>query len=335
MRIRNGMIFFEPAGRRMYMLASLLKRLALLPRSFKLTCARSGNSATSGALRFVYIGDGESLPYFEELLGAGRFELSSEKAPIWRIRKMIRQMSATGACVCAEINRLLLPIIPDNGILTFPWLRQRVCVDSEEYRARRRKIEDNFGRKVRKYRYDFRQVQDAGLLEHFYRCLYLPHIAARFGNAGHARGLTELKNAVKKGFLVQVLRDGRWVAGAVCSLRNNELSAKAFGHLPEEEYSLRLGGLSAAYYYLFEYAAKHSLTRIDLLRTRPNSRDGVYRHKHRWGAIAEKDPWPHAAIRLYSPQGIPPPQPLESLLVWDGGEFSELKQKLSRGRERT
>jgi hypothetical protein len=98
----------------------------------------------------------------------------------------------------------------------------------------------------------------------------------------------------------------------------------AFGHLLEGKYSLRLGGLSAAYYYLFDYAARHSLACVDLLRSRPNSKDGVYCHKQRWGAIAEKDPWPHTAIRLFYPKEMPLPEPIKDLLAWNGHEFCQI-----------
>lgn len=317
------MIVSEPVGIHAYQLASILKRLALLFRSLNLTYAQSGIIPSLGG-RLVYIGDGESLPYIRETLATGESELLVRKIPIWRIGAIVRQMPATGVWLCVEINRLLLPLMPSHGSLTFPWLRQRVYLDSKEYKSRRRTIEGNFGRKVRKYRYRYQLVQDSGAVKQFYERLYLPHIAARFGDACHARSLGELKTAVRKGFLLQVLCGNRCIAGVVCSEGKDELSAKAFGHLPEQEYSLRLGGLSAAYYFLFEYAAKHSLACVDLMRSRPNSRDGVYCHKHRWGAVAEKDPWPHTAILIYSPEGMPVPAPLESLLVWNGSTFREM-----------
>ena len=317
------MIFSEPIGIHAYQLASILKRLVLLFRSLNLTYAQSGTIPSLGG-RLAYIGDGESLPYIRETFATAEFEVLPQKIPIWRIGGVVRQMPAAGVWLCVEINRLLLPLMPGDGSLTFPWLRQRVYLDSKEYKSRRRRIEDNFGRKVRKYRYCYRLAQDAESIKHFYERLYLPHIAARFGNACHARSLGELKRAARKGFLLQVLCDNRCIAGVVCSKGRNELSAKAFGHLPEEEYSLRLGGLSAAYYYLFEYAAKHSLACVDLMRSRPNTRDGVYCHKHRWGAIAEKDPWPHTAIRFFSPEGMPVPGPLETLLIWNGSTFREM-----------
>jgi hypothetical protein len=316
----------EPAGVHAYYWASILKRLALLPRSLHLAYAQSSELDSSGT-RFVYLGDGESLPYFKGTFAPGKFELASPKIPLWRVRKMVREVPASGSWLCVEINRLL-PFTPCESILTFPWLRQRVYINSAAYKKRRRKIEDSFGRKVRKYQYSFRLVQDAEAVESFYEQLYLPHVSARFGDVVHARCLGELKRAAKKGFLGQVLCRSRWIAGVVCSVGRDELSARAFGHLPDDEYPLRLGGLSAAYYFVFQYAAQHTLACVDLMRSRPNAADGVYCHKQRWGAVTEKDIWPHTAIRLFPPREGSVPESLQRMLVWNGRIFMEMREMM-------
>ena len=303
--------------------ASILKRLVLLPRSFNLIFARSRETGSSG-IRISYLGEGESFAYIQDMLAAGDFELVSRAFPLWGILKIVRQSRESREWLCVEINRLLLPFLPRQRFLTFPWLRQRIFLDSAEYRRRRRKIEDGFGRKVRKYGYSFRFVHDAGSVKCFYERLYLPHIKARFGNECHARTLPELLKAVQKGFLLQVWRGDLWIAGVVCGISRNEISARAFGHLPEAEYSLRLGAMSAAYYGLLGYAGRNSFSCVDLIRSRPDTRDGVYGHKRRWGAIPHIDNWPHTAILLFPPQRMPVPEPFESLLLWDGQAFREM-----------
>jgi hypothetical protein len=317
---------YEPFDMHIYYWASILKRFALLPRSFHLLCARSSEFHDPIA-RFVYLGDGESLSYIENTLALCQFELASEKIPLWLASKMTREIPADGSWLCVEINRLL-SFARRGGILTFPWLRQRVYLNNEEYRKRRRKIEDNFGRKVRKYQYSFRLVQDASAVEIFYERYYLPHITARFGKAVHARSVGELQRAAKRGFLGQVLCHDRWIAGVICIACKDELSARAFGHLPDNEYPLRLGGLSAAYYYLIQYAAQHSLASVDLMRSRPNAADGVYCHKKRWGAVAEKDLWPHTALWLFPPRDRTIPESLQKLLVWNGRNFVEMHEMI-------
>lgn len=323
------MHFIEPANNHAHRLASILKWFALLPRSFSLTCAESVGPLPSG-VRLVYLGEGESMQYLMKSFAIDDFNLYQEKIPFWRAGKMIQRINASGALLCVELNRLFDPLMKGKGLLTFPWLRQRVYLDSRDYRGKRRRIEETVGRKVRKYRYEFRLVHDAASLERFHEKLYLPYVSARFGTACHPRRLDELKRVLNKGFLLQVLRDNVWVSGVVCGVRGDQLTAVAFGHVPEQQHSLRLGGLSAAYYYLFHYAAQHSVRCVDLLRSRPDSADGVYCHKQRWGAVAERDSWPHTAIRLFPPAEMPTPQSLGRILVWSGGTFQELGQVMER-----
>ncbi|MDM7995858.1 MAG: hypothetical protein QUT30_09275 [Acidobacteriota bacterium] len=63
---------------------------------------------------------------------------------------------------------------------------------------------------------------------------------------------------------------------------------------------------------------------MDLLRSRPDEKDGIYCHKKRWGAIAVKDCWPHTVIRLFPPEDPHVPDFLESLLIWDGSSFRKI-----------
>jgi hypothetical protein len=322
-QMHNGMTFDEPIRTSRYLPLSILKRIALLPRSFRLTYAQTRLPYSN--VRFAYLGEGESFLYIKGILGIDEFDRTAN-IPIWRIGNAIRNQAGSGVLLCVELNRLIHPLVPDGCKLmtTFPWVRQRVYLAGEAYKRRMQKIDGSFGRKVRKYQYDFRVVHDAASIDTFYQRLYLPYVIARFGNACHARRKGEIERAIKRGFLLQVLRGDLWVAGVACVLGNNQISAIAFGHLPEDTYPLRLGGLSTAYYYLIDFAANHSIACVDLLRSRPNLKDGVYCHKQRWGAMAEMDPWPHTAIRFIYPKSIPLPEPISHMLEWNGHEFRQI-----------
>ena len=323
----TGMNLHEPVNDTAYILASLAKKFALLPRSFMLTSLEI-NGVIPGK-RFVYLGDGESLSYFRRILAAKDEDCSAAKVPLWRLWNEFRRWSSPDTLLCLEINRLLRPMIPEGGLLTYPWIRQRAYLNSSEYRKYRWKIEKN-GRKTRERNYLFRLVNDCESVESFYEELYIPYISLRFGDAVHLRSLGEFKRWVGAGFLLQVFHGDIWVAGVICRLRKGELSALALGHLPEERHPLSFGALSAAYTFMFHYAAEHSLNCVDLLRSKPHGDDGVFRHKRNWGARAEIDLWPHTAIRFFLPDGFHVPPSLEKVLIWDGTEFAEMGELLQR-----
>ena len=316
------MFFNEPFSKPGYLLASMAKRFALLPRSFRLTCAELVTG--SPACQIFYLGEGASLPYFREILTGSAAPSPVSRVPFWHLAATIRRLASPDTLLILELNRLLAPLVPAGSLVTYPWLRQRVALDGPEYQRRRQGIEADFGRKVRKYRYQFRIVHDCAALKHFYETLYVPHTTARFGNVSHLRSRGEMQKWLASGFLLQVFQDDSWVSGAVVRADKEQLAILALGHLADEQYPLRYGALSAIYYYLFGYAAEQGLARVDLLRSRPHARDGVYRHKLRWGAVPHKDSWPHTAIRVFSPAGLVMPKELAGLLVWDGGRFAEI-----------
>lgn len=313
----------EPADKALHFLVSMMKRLLLLPRSFRLTCLVFPENGRMG--RIVYLGEGESVSYVRSVFQREGGDCEIRRIPLLQAGKAIREMVRQGTILCVEVNRLLGPCIPGKLLPSFPWVRQRTVLSSREYGKRKKTIDAVYGRKVRKYGYRFRTVTDSGSLRRFYTELYLPHISARFGEDRFARGLAELEKAVKSGFLLQVFHGDVWVSGAVCRVRKKEISVLTFGHLPEEIFPLARGALSSAYYFLFSYAESVGLESVDLGRSRPHSADGVYWHKQRWGATAEKDPWPHTALWFFLPSGCVIPETLEKQLVWSDGIFREMR----------
>src|SRR5512145_464860 len=130
MQRQNGMTFDEPIGTNRYLPLSILKRIALLPRSFRLTYAQTLLPYSN--VRFAYLGEGESFLYIKEILGIDEFD-RTENIPIWQIGPAIRNQADSGALLCVELNRLLRPQAPDGCKLmtTFPWVRQRVYLAGE------------------------------------------------------------------------------------------------------------------------------------------------------------------------------------------------------------
>ncbi len=67
------------------------------------------------------------------------------------------------------------------------------------------------------------------------------------------------------------------------------------------------------------------MQKVDLLRSRANTSDGVYEHKRRWGAQPVIDSWPHTALWLFIPDAEIRPG-LKTQLIWNKGEFVEMER---------
>jgi hypothetical protein len=325
MQIRN--LLSEPGPGFCLLCASILKRLILLPRSLKIVQVNLGCNDKGGAdsASAVYLGEGETLPFFREILQYGaatekRFVL----APA-RLRRLIREAMDNGQTVVVELDRLLGFLLPSGGNISYPWVRQKVFLAGSDYRERKKKIEGTFGRKVRKGHYECELSNDRSEMRRFYEIYYLPHLERRFGKSFRARPFAELSRAVRAGFLLKVMHNGKWVAGAVCRAGRARLTALAFGMNWEKENEWESGALSAAYYHIFQWAEQNSIKEVDLLRSRPLTKDGVFVHKSRWGAIPTVDPWPHTQISFFVPPEVEIPPAIRSFLVQKGREFVQIQ----------
>jgi hypothetical protein len=322
---------YEPSNPTLYRGLSFLKKVLLLPRSAHLTHATWKGISSGGENDLVvsYIGEGESYDFLKRLCFSKVIEEMTESCEIWTLKNNLGDISS-GNILFVELNRLLQKFLPAGGYVTFPWIRQKVYLKDEFYKNRRRKIRDKYGRKARKFRYRFEIVRDASAIKKFYEDLLVPYINFRFGDTAHLRNLKEIQRIVKHGFLLQVYDQGKWIAGAACRRRRQEVTLFALGLISDFAYHLQRGALSSVYYFLFQWAEQNDIDTIDLLRSKADVNDGVFEHKRSWGAKVEKDIWPHTIIMIYTPRDIAIPSVLKGFLVWSGNEFIELSKAIER-----
>jgi hypothetical protein len=315
--VREVRTFREPAGPTAFRLASVVKRVVALRRSIRLRDVEIG--AGPSAVR--YLGDGESLSFLAALHG-GEARLKKIKV-VTCIAQWLPEARRQGLAYL-ELNRLFGPLVPSGGFQTFPWVRQVINLDGPVSEAKRRSIEATYGRKVRQNRFEFRIEHGRAVADEFYWRFYRPHIEGRFGESAHLRTVSEVRSAVRRGFVLQVLEGGEWLAAAACRLQRRRVIALAFGVREASEDALRRGALSAVYYFLLEWARDRALSRVDLLRSRPHAADGVFEHKRRFGAEAVPDLWPHTAIWVFPAESRPLPAVAGGLQVWSGTRFCTL-----------
>jgi hypothetical protein len=326
---RLNPLFLEPLANWQAYPCAFLKRAMLLPRSFRIIRQELDDEDDSKSHSpLVYLGEGESLRYIASLLNSSFPAIGDSTYRIYDLSRLIRCELNSGRIVVAEVNRLFRFLFPAGGAGSCPWIRQRVPLSLSGYFSRRRKIEGTYGRKVRQHHLESCCTQDPGQVEFFYRQLYLPYVQARFGGQAHLRELRELQQAVRSGFLLQVRHEGKWVSGSVCRTEGVQIQAVAFGVNWRDEREWHNGALAAAYYFLLKNAIAQGMEIVDLMRSRPNGRDGVYIHKSRWGAHPSLDPWPHTWLQFYIPPGTPLSPSLASFLVWNGTEFQPLSERV-------
>jgi hypothetical protein len=316
----------EPTHPGGHLLASWLKRLALLPRSLLLReVILQRGSRDHFPAPVIYLGEGLSLPYLQQFFHQAA---TPEKQAIFSVGQLHQRMASLNAAGCltiVEVNRLLSFLRPADSFLSYPWVRQKIRLTARTYSRCRREIEAAVSRSIRKNGYHYR-LAGIEAVNSFYYQFYLPYIQHRYGELAHPRSYREVYGAVGAGFLLQIFDGEDWVGGEVYRRQGNVLVLMAVGCLPPYEFRLKRGTLAAAKYFSMRWSQDNGIAVIDLLRSRPHTQDGLYEHKRRWGAEPSVDPWVHTEFWLSLPPGQELPGCLKNLLVVENGTLTELVQ---------
>ncbi len=283
-------------------------------------------------LRGIYIGEGVSLPYYLKLYRADVCQ-TREIRP-WRVPGAIAGARAAVPIVLVEINRILDFLLPVAGLRADSWVQQETDLDSAAYRRRRRGIERGWGQKVRKQGYRSTQTQNERDLVRFYNEFYLPHVIYRHGEITSTRSLDALRKALREGFLLQVWQNDLWVSGVVASLeKTRRVSLLAVGLSPPHRERMQGGALSAAYYFLFQWAEESGVRTVNFCGSRPNEMDGVFQHKKLWAAVPKHDPWHHTEVVFFLDHSAPLPEAIQKQLISHGAGFVRIDEYLSNHQE--
>jgi hypothetical protein len=326
----------EPLQSRWRARLSWPKRILLLYRSIRLRYCEFEIPETTDSppLRSVYIGEGISLPYYLKLYQASVSQ--SREIPVWRARAALSGARAAYPIVLVEINRLLDFLLPSGGLRADSWVQHETDLDSARYRQRRRGIERGWGGKVRKHGYRFALSRNEHDLVVFYQDYYLPHMTHRHGETASTRNIDVLRKALRKGFLLQVWHNEQWVSGIVTDQTEiHRVSILAAGLHASQRQRMQDGALSAAYYFLFQWAVENGLRTIDWCGSRPNQMDGVFQHKTLWAAVPKHDPWHHTEVVFFLATAICLPASIRQQLITRGTNFVSIGEYLSSAGSRT
>lgn len=129
------------------------------------------------------------------------------------------------------------------------------------------------------------RTTDSELIERFYQAMYLPTMEQRHGEAQRTESVTTAHAILRRGALYRLLRDGEWVAGALCTEKHGVLTTRLLGVAQGAAEQYRGGALKMLYFRLLEQAASgDSFRQVDLYGTEAMLAKGIFQWKRRLGA---------------------------------------------------
>jgi hypothetical protein len=122
-------------------------------------------------------------------------------------------------------------------------------------------------------------------LQEFYRALYLPMVERRHAELARPTPLPLLRLMLRRGCLLRVLKDGRWLSGALLAphpLWSDALSIVVIGVRGGDYRAVPDVARTAPILFAREEALRRGARVCDHLVTRPFVGDGLFRRKRRW-----------------------------------------------------
>jgi hypothetical protein len=142
-------------------------------------------------------------------------------------------------------------------------------------------------------RSDARRLRNRGLrwsvsrspedLDEFYRDFHLPHLRRRYGELACLADPSSWQRRLAQGGLLWVLDPGQGqrLAGTLFFPEGDAFRLAVNGCRGDARLNL---GLSASYVFTFSHAHALGYRRVNLGGCRPDTRDGLFRYKRKWGA---------------------------------------------------
>jgi len=138
-------------------------------------------------------------------------------------------------------------------------------------------------REFRKHRYSCEITSDPEMFEHFYHRMYLPHATQRFGKLTFTSSYQSMKIIFRRGWLLLVKKENECVSASLMAPDGDTLLIHSLGVTDGKSEYLKTGALTALYYFNIMWAKEQGYAWIDFGHCRSLLRDGVFKHKKRWG----------------------------------------------------
>jgi len=239
-----------------------------------------------GPLTVAYVGWEFAKPALMDLIFvADPLEQRVGRVPFWRCGEVADLSWAD--LVVVEAPTCVVNRLPARRAIVLPQFVHHVLDvrgDWEDVQKRFRKtVRKNELRLVRKYGYEYDVTHDVQDFEWFYRHMYLPTMDGRHGKLSSPMSRAEAYQHFQCGLLFRIRRDGDWVSGVICSLRQDVLIAHILGVKEADARLVHEGAIMATYYATTHWANQRGYKAVNFLGTDPYLKTGWFQHKRKWG----------------------------------------------------
>lgn len=232
-------------------------------------------------------GDVQFSHYFANLVYSDDYEIKAlAKATYYDIPKIINHTDAD--IILVQADGALSRFLSRLGFLILPKICFTLNVSASERlfarvsRLRRRNIS-----MIKKQGFTYEITREPEKLDFFYSSFYLPYIFKRHGKSARQTSFFEMKQIYRKGGLLFVKLNEKYVSGILYNLYGGIVCACCLGIYKGKRQHLEEGASQAAFYFLVEWSKLKGFKEINYGLCNPFMNDGLFAYKKSWGMKAK------------------------------------------------
>ena len=263
-----------------------LKEVARLFARPNLPIVELSGEGTGGAITALFVNSRFATGSVKSFLFAGESsEREVGRIPFWRCSKVADSPSCD--LIVIEGSLHLIRSLPSEGALVLPEFVHHTLDLSGDWTA----VEARFHRgirkrelqRVRRENYDFAVSHSDRDFDEFYRQMYVPTMHGRHGKRSRPMPRDVAYQYFSHGYLLQVRREGVWVAGTICQPEGSTIVSQITGVRNADHGLIDQGVAYVTYYFEIRCAHDRGFRAINFLGTEPFLTSGLLQHKRRWG----------------------------------------------------
>jgi hypothetical protein len=272
-----------------------IKPLRVAIRALRNTFARhrvdiwilTGEERVSGQpITVFFSGQIENCNYIASLVfHEGKFKTSHRKMWSWRVWRMLDTTNLPYSLIWIQTNQVPRFLTDRPGCFVIPsWIAGEIVVSQTLERCKKSDSIKTDLRHIKQHRFEYKVTRDHEEIERFYSTMYLPYVRQTHGNRAFVSTLDELKREAGTAELLFVEQDGKQLAGIYLGNRKHDcIDALELGVTEGDHSLVKIGVLSAIYYYTILHAAQRGIAKVYLGGVRPFLKDGTLQYKKKWG----------------------------------------------------
>jgi hypothetical protein len=198
----------------------------------------------------------------------------------------LHQHRSVDLCVAVSHEKLPARIHDVETFASFEYVRQLLDISggSSDVKHHKHKKPKEAERLIRKHGLSYRVTREQADFDEFFERMYEVQKSTKFGAVAFIKSREIVLDLFRRGFLILVLKDGKPIAGGVNCVVGDCMECRESGVLDADESYEKMGAQLALYYFGIQYARELGLRSVDLRSSRPFLNDGIFCHKHLWGA---------------------------------------------------